>query len=291
MKKILITGVNSYVGNSFEKWVSDYPEQYSVDKISLRDGSWKEKDFSGYDVVLHVAGIAHQKETKENAHFYYKVNRDLAFEVAQKAKGEGVKQFIFLSSMSVYGMDKGVIHKYTPANPKSNYGKSKLQAEGLIKSLDDDYFRIAILRPPMIYGKGCKGNYQRLAKLAMKSPLFPDVNNKRSMIYIDNLSELIRLLIDGFEEGIYFPQNEEYVCTSDMVRTIAETHGCNIRLTKLFNYPIRLFRFSIIDKVFGDLVYEKTLSTNKNKPKIDFIGFEESIKMTEGWHEKNSNTL
>src|SRR5699024_574338 len=129
MKKILITGVNSYVGNRFAEWVKQYPEEYEVDKISVRGGRWKKMDFSDYDSILHVAGIAHRKETIENKKLYYLVNRDLTNGIALKAKKEGVKQFIFLSSMSVYGLIEGVIDNSTPLKPKSHYGKSKLQAE------------------------------------------------------------------------------------------------------------------------------------------------------------------
>ncbi|MGB4351276.1 MAG: NAD-dependent epimerase/dehydratase family protein, partial [Tissierellaceae bacterium] len=218
MKSILITGKNSYIGSRFEEWLAKYPDKYKVDAISLRDESWKEKDFSEYDVIYHVAGIAHRKETKENRELYYAVNRDLAYEVAKKSKQDGIKQFIFLSTMSVYGLESGVIDEYTPLKPKSNYGKSKLQAEELIKPLEDDSFKIAILRPPMVYGKGCKGNYPRLAKLAKITPIFPDIDNKRSMIYIDNLSEFVRLLIDDYSSGLFLPQNSEYVKTSEMVR-------------------------------------------------------------------------
>ncbi|MTW88001.1 NAD-dependent epimerase/dehydratase family protein [Virgibacillus dakarensis] len=278
MKKILITGVNSYVGNSFEKWVLDYPDKYSVNKISLRDESWKEKDFSSYDVILHTVGLAHQKETKENVPHYYKVNRDLAFEVAQKSKIEGVKQFIFLSSMSVYGADRGIIDKSTPLKPKNNYGKSKLQAEELIKPLENDHFKIVIIRPPMIYGKECKGNYPRLASLALKSLIFPDVNNKRSMIYVDNLCELVRLIIDDSFAGLLLPQNKEYVCTSEMVKMIAEVHGKNIWMTKLFNPILSLSGNRTVNKLFGDLVYEMSLS---NYEKYEPISLEESIKLTE----------
>lgn len=159
MKKILITGANSYIGTSFEKYMAQWPEKYQVDTVDMIDGTWREKDFSGYDTVFHVAGIAHQKETQENAELYYKINRDLAFDTAVKAKTDGVKQFIFLSSMSVYGLETGVITKETVPTPKSNYGKSKLQAEELLNGLADETFKVAILRPPMVYGKGCKGNY------------------------------------------------------------------------------------------------------------------------------------
>jgi nucleoside-diphosphate-sugar epimerase len=278
MKKILITGANSYVGTSLEKWLGINPDRYSIDSIRLRDNSWKEKDFSEYDVVFHVAGIAHIKETKENSDLYYKVNRDLTYEVAQKAKVEGVKQFIFLSSMSVYGIEIGVIDKNSPLKPKCNYGKSKLQGEELIKPLGTNDFKVVIIRPPMIYGKGCKGNYPRLATLVLMLPFFPSFENKRSMIYIDNLCEFVRLIIDKSSIGVFLPQNKEYVCTSEMVKIITEVHGKNIWLTKLFNPLLRILGNSIVNKVFGDLLYEKSLSKFEN---FDQISLEESIKLTE----------
>ena len=195
MKNILITGANSYVGTSFEKWLSQWPDKYHVDTIDMIDGTWREKSFAGYDAVFHVAGIAHRKETKQNAHLYYEVNRDLAIETAKKAKAEGVSQFIFMSSMSVYGMETGVITRDTVPNPKNHYGKSKFEAEQGITALEDESFRVAVLRPPMIYGKGCKGNYQKLAKLARITPVFPDIENKRSMyisiIYLRLFSSLL----------------------------------------------------------------------------------------------------
>ena len=165
MKRILITGANSYIGASFETYIKQWDEEYSVDTVDMIDDAWREKDFGAYDVVFHVAGIAHKKETKDNAQLYYKVNRDLAFETAAKAKTDGVKQFIFLSSMSVYGMVTGVVAKDTVPCPKSNYGKSKLQAEEYINRLGSEKFKVCTLRPPMVYGKDCKGNFQTIVKV------------------------------------------------------------------------------------------------------------------------------
>lgn len=280
MKKILVTGKSSYVGTSLQKWLGNYPDKYAVYSISLRDEAWKGMDFSEYDVVIHTAGIAHIKETKKNAKLYYKVNRDLAFDVAKKAKADRVKQFIFLSSMSVYGIVKGVINKSSLPKPTSHYGKSKLQAEKrIITLLEEDNFKVAIIRPPMIYGKGCKGNYTRLAKLALKSPIFPDIDNKRSMIYIDNLCEFIRLIIDENIDGLFFPQNKEYVCTSQMVKDIAENHGKKIRLVKVFNPLLKVLNISIVNKVFGSLYYEKEMS--KYNREFCVKDYNSSIKNTE----------
>jgi len=116
LKKILITGANSYIGTSFEKWMGQY-EGYEIDTVDTKNNKWKEADFSKYDVVFHVAGIAHIKETKENAHLYYEINRDMTVEIANKAKENGIKQFVLLSSMSVYGMVTGIITKTTKPNP------------------------------------------------------------------------------------------------------------------------------------------------------------------------------
>ena len=278
MKRILIIGKNSYIGTSLENWLEKEPDKYKIDSTSVRDGAWKEKNFSEYDVVVHVAGIAHIKETKENKDLYYKVNRDLAYKVAKKSKSEGVKQFIFLSSMSVYGIENGVIDKDTPLNATSAYGKSKIEAEELVNKLEAESFRIATLRPPMVYGKGCKGNYPRLARLALKTPIFPNIDNKRSMIYIDNLSEFIKQLIDIQSSGLFFPQNDEYVNTSEMVRLIAEMHGKKIMMTKLFNPLLRLLNISTVNKVFGDLVYEKSMSSiNTYGQKYCIITYRNSI--------------
>ncbi|MGM0843663.1 MAG: NAD-dependent epimerase/dehydratase family protein [Bacillota bacterium] len=284
MKKILITGKNSYVGKNLEKWLGNYPDRYSIEMISLRDELWKEKDFSRYDVVFHVAGIAHVSSDPKMEDMYYKVNRDLTIETAKKAKSEGVKQFIFMSSIIVYGdssIGKRIIDKDTIPTPSNFYGDSKLQAEEGIKTLESDNFNVVIIRPPMIYGKGSKGNYPKLSNLAQKLPIFPNIDNQRSMIHIDNLCEFIRLVIDNKECGIFFPQNREYVNTSDMVKRIADIYGKKIKLTKFFN-PLLISmsrRIGIINKVFGNLVYEKNLSEYIKDYQI--VGFNESIMRTE----------
>lgn len=270
MRKILITGANSYIGVSVEQYLNRWPEQYQVDTVDMVDGTWREEDFRGYDVVLHVAGLVHQPKTKNDpseAARYDRINHLLALETARKAKTEGVKQFLFLSSASVYGLDAPVgkvvmITKDTPLNPIDNYGISKKKAEESLSALADEQFKLAILRPPMIYGKGCKGNYQTMAKLAGKLPVFPWVENQRSMLYIENLAEFIRLLIDDQAEGIFCPQNKEYVNTSDMVNLIAHANGKGILLIRGFTWAIKLLRpvTGIVDKAFGSLCYDFEIS-------------------------------
>jgi len=284
MKKILITGKNSYIGTSFEKWVAQWPDKYIVDTVDMIDGSWKEKDFSKYDAVFHVAGIAHVSSDPKMEDLYYRVNRDLTIETAEKAKAEGVKQFIFMSSIIVYGgssISKRVIDRNTVPTPSNFYGNSKLQAEEGIKHLESDDFKIVVLRPPMIYGKGSKGNYPRLANMAKKIPVFPDIANERSMLHIDNLCEFIKVMIDYEETGLFFPQNSEYVKTSEMVRLIGEVHGKKIWMISWMNWLIRLmFGIGVVNKVFGNLIYEKSMS-DYDKANYRIRTFRESIELTE----------
>ncbi|WP_034536988.1 NAD-dependent epimerase/dehydratase family protein [Carnobacterium inhibens] len=285
-KKILITGKNSYVGNQLAEWLNKESEKYEVIKVSVRDNKWKEIDFSIFDVVVHVAGIAHQDTKVNQEDLYYKINTDLTIELANKAKSSGVKQFIFMSSMIVYGAsskigETKVITRETIPEPINFYGNSKLLAEKGILPLQSDNFEIAIIRPPMIYGKGSKGNYPLLAKFAKISPVFPDIDNQRSMLYIDNLTEFIRLVIDNEEKGIYFPQNKEYVKTAEMVQVIAESTGKKFMLVKYFNSLMtNLGKHStIINKVFGSFVYDLELSDYKENYRVKDL--RESIKNTE----------
>ena len=277
MKKILITGSGSYIGESFKEYLKQYGEEYLTDTLDMQRADWREQDFGGYDVVYHVAGIAHRKETSENAHLYYEVNRDLALEVARKAKSEGVSQFIFLSSMSVYGIDRGVITPDTPLAPKSNYGRSKMEAEEGMAELASEDFAICTLRPPMVYGKGCKGNFVSVVSLVRKLPFFPRVENRRSMIYIDNLSSFVKMAIDRELSGLYFPQNREYMNTSQMAMGIAEGLGKKCRLSRLLGFGVKLLMpfVSMAKKGFGTLIYENTES-------LDFeyivISAEDSVK-------------
>lgn len=289
MKKILITGANSYIGTSFEKYMAQFGDKYQIDTVDMIDGTWRKKDFSGYDSVFHVAGIAHSdngKISKEKEKLYYAVNTDLTVETAKKAKADGVKQFIFMSSAIVYGnsapIGKGKrITKDTPVRSANCYGDSKVQAENGLRPLNDDKFKVVILRPPMIYGKGSKGNYPLMSKLAQKLPVFPYVKNKRSMLYIENLCEFVRVMIVNSERGTFWPQNKEYSNTSEMVKMIGAAHGKNVHLICGFEWSLKLLGLftGLVDKAFGNLYYDKSLSIYKKNYRV--CDLKESIKRTE----------
>jgi UDP-glucose 4-epimerase len=269
-KKILITGENSYIGTSFVYWLSTWPEKYAVDTVSTLNDGWKTKNFARYDAVLHVAGIAHQKEKPDMAELYQKVNTQLAVEIAQKAKQDGVGQFVFMSTMAVYGLETGRITPDTTPIPKTIYGKSKLEAERQLKELNSESFLAVILRPPMVYGPGCPGNYTRLSRLIRKIPIFPKVSNERSMIYIDHLCEFLRQVIDQKLGGVFFPQNKEYVCTKELAACIANNYGKRLFFSCLLGVLVTALPVKIFKKIFGSLVYDKSMSGDFSYCKIDF---------------------
>lgn len=293
MKKILITGANSYIGTSFEKYMSQF-KQYQVDTIDMIDGSWREYSFADYDAVYHVAGLAHAdvgKVSEERKQLYYKVNTELTIETAKKAKKDGVRQFVFMSSAIVYGESapigkQKVITKETEVSPANFYGDSKVQAEKGLAKLEDASFKVVILRPPMIYGPNSKGNYPILSKLAKKLPVFPSVYNERSMLYIENLCEFVRLMIENEETGIFFPQNAEYTQTSTMVREIAACADKKIVTLAVLNPFVKICGRipgkigGLVNKAFGNLVYEQEISSY-DKGQYRIVGFAESIKRTE----------
>lgn len=282
MKKILITGAGSYVGESVRRYILSSSSDFQIDGVDTMGDNWKKADYSQYDVVYHVAGIAHVNADPKMEELYYKVNRDLTIEVAKHAKAAGVKQFIFMSSQIVFhesqSLKTEVLTALTKENPNGFYGDSKLQAELGIKSLEDENFKVCILRPCMIYGPNAKGNFPRLVKLACKTPIFPCWHNKRSMLYIDNLAEFVKQAVLRELRGTYYPQNRELADTVEIIRFFAKAAGHRIWITKLLNPFVWLGSFVLqpLNKMFATYYYDPEMS----KMNFDYqlVNFEESLK-------------
>ena len=282
MKNILITGAGSYVGESVRKYILAKDSLYRIDTVDTMDDNWKKADYTKYEVVFHVAGIAHVNADPKMEPLYYKVNRDLTIEVAKYAKAAGVKQFIFMSSQIVFhesqSLKAEVLTAETKPAPNGFYGDSKLQAENGLHELESEDFKVCILRPCMIYGLNAKGNFSRLAKLACKTPVFPEWHNKRSMLYIDNLAEFVKQAIERELEGTFYPQNRELVDTVEIIRFFAKEVGHKVWITRLFNPFAWLGSFILqpINKMFATYYYDPKMS----KMEFDYqlVSFEESLK-------------
>lgn len=299
MKKVLITGANSYIGTSFEKYVAEhYSDQLVTTTIDMVDGSWRNHPFQtdegqSYDIVFHVAGLAHAdvgKVTEEVKANYYAVNTDLAIECCQKAKEDGARQFVFMSSMIVYGDSapygkKKRITAKTKPKPANFYGDSKWKADKGVRELKDENYAVTVLRPPMIYGRGSKGNYPTLSRMAKKIPFFPNCKNERSMLYIENLCEFLCMVMIQGLGGVYWPQNREYGRTSEIVRMIAEVARHKIVVSQAFNWVVVLAVYvpgkisGLTNKAFGNLSYEQSMSSYDFDYQI--VSLRESIERSE----------
>jgi UDP-glucose 4-epimerase len=254
--RILITGKNSYIGNSFKNFLKDKP-QYQVDEISVREDSWKSVSFKGYDVIIHLAALVHKNERKYTLKDYQKVNVELTIDIANKAIDEGVSKFIFLSTMAVYGKAK-VINKGTALNPITNYGITKLHAEEKLNLLvKKSNLTLTIIRPPMIYGSGAKGNPNLIEKLSKLSCVFPESLNRKSFLSMDKLSQIIFENLSNTKNNTIHPKDSNNQTTYQLFKYYRSIQNKKSYPMKIIGSILRALTFiGFINKVFGDLYYD-----------------------------------
>ncbi|MBO3063459.1 NAD-dependent epimerase/dehydratase family protein [Mammaliicoccus fleurettii] len=281
-KTILITGKHGYVVNRLNNYLQ--AQGHVVDQINVRGNQWKALDFSKYNVVIHLAAIVHNNNPNATMVDYMNVNYHLTKELAEKAKTEGVNQFIFFSTMSVFGLDgevgkQVIINNNTLTKPTTSYGISKLRAEEMLHEIQSNAFKVAVLRPPMIYGESAPGNFSKLIKLSNILPLYPRIDNQRSSIYIENLEVYINELIENEDSGILHPQNNDYLNTNHAIFKMRELQNKKSMSIKLPNSLLKLFgKVSIFNKLYGNLAYSKDIDEINYTDK--FISEEETYVRT-----------
>ncbi len=289
MNRVLIVGAGSFVGESVENWlINKCSGKYSVDTVDAIADAWKVADFTQYDVVYQVAGVAHvAKETPEMKDLFFKVNAEMSAQIAACAKSAGVKQYIFMSTKGVYPAFVPLIDENTPTNPQKLYGQSKLAGEEKLNLLRDDRFKVAILRCPAVYGGKAPGSFHKLLTKISTMKVFPAYRNKRSMIYIDNLCEFVNLVIERELDGILVPQDAEYMSTSDIVRIAAKSKGKNIYFLRLPSLlmPLLVKLSYKFRKPFGNTVFKQNFSVNDREYYV--VSQEDAIKRSVEYQEQN----
>lgn len=292
MKNIVLTGSTGFVGSYFLK----HPGNLHIaeaDLIANKPGDISLKDV---DVVVHMAALVHQMNGAPEEQ-YFRVNRDLAYEMAKHAKSNGVKQFIFLSTVKVYGefTTEGISwDEASICQPVDAYGKSKLEAEKLLMDLQDDDFNVVIIRCPLVYGEGVKGNMLRLIKMVEQLPFLPfkDIQNKRSMVYVGNLVAMIQQTIELNTSGIYLTKDDEDLSVSDWVALIAKHTGKKVRMFRVPSIVLRLIKKikpGLYNRLFGSLV----LDNDKSIKKLKFVNpysTEDGVKNMVNWYLEQKKT-
>ena len=286
MKKVLITGFGGYVATNLTNELES--KGYLVKIIDLLDKGWKTISFKGFNVVIHTSALVHENEKKHTLSDYLSANSELTQEIAMKAKNEGVNYFIFMSSESVYSNKnrhpKYEINSQTPLIPKTKYGISKLDAEKKLLSLIDDSFKVLILRCPMIYGKGCKGNYNKLRNISLKYKIAPSFNNKKSLLFIGNLCSFIRHSIEIEQCGIRCPQDKNYHSTSGLMVLIGAINEVNVKKSLFVSLCLKLIMLfnNSAKKAFRSSFISYELSSLDDGFNYCIYDNNEAIKLTEG---------
>ncbi len=270
MKKILITGANSFVGTNYIK----FSLNKDISEISLFENHPDEIDFTTYDVVIHLVAIVHQSEQIQEAE-YFRINRDLCLKVAERAKKGGVKQFIFLSTVKVYGEYNPVSGPWNEDSvciPEDAYGKSKYEAEIALRKMEAKGFTVSIIRTPLVYGVGVKANMLSILRLVDRVSVLPlaDVNNKRSFTSAENLVAFIDRIIERRASGIFIAMDEKPLSTTELVNLISKHLNKKIYLFKMPDLIVNLGK-SLIPKIFDRLYGSFEMDNSKTLNALDFI--------------------
>ncbi|MDY0192352.1 MAG: NAD-dependent epimerase/dehydratase family protein [Aliarcobacter butzleri] len=279
MKKLLITGSNGFIGNYF---INNYKSKYNIETFSFLKDDINSLDCSDLDVVFHLSALVHQMGGA-SASQYEKINVIQTIELAKKAKESGVKHFVFMSTVKVYGEETNSIYtENTVCNPEDDYGKSKLKAEHELQKLEDDNFKISIIRTPIVYGYEVKANIKNLINLVDKVPVLPfgKIKNKRSMVYIGNLCHLVDEIITQEKQGIFLACDDEPLSTSKLIELIAKNLDKKMYLIKIpfFETLLKILKPSFYKRLYGSLQIDNTITKEKLNLKNPY-GVEDGIKL------------
>ena len=280
-KTLMITGASGFIGSNF---IERYKDKYNIIPIDLLKVKPEEIDFRGVDTVLHLAALVHQMKGAPREK-YFEVNTELTRSVAEEAKKQGVRHFVFYSTVKVYGYDGDLYNHTMILNEKSEckpmndpYGESKWEAEKILRRLEDNNFKIGIIRPPMVYGKGVKGNMESLIKLVKMLPILPFNydKNRRSLVNIENLMYLTALVIDKEASGVFLPLDEKNISLKEIVEGIEKAYNLkriNIPMIQPIFWLLTKLKPNIMVRLFGTLQFDNRLTKEKLGyiPKIRYI--------------------
>lgn len=250
-RTILVTGPSGFVGTRLTQRLTEQgfiTRSFGRDQTGDLSGNtdWR-PGLDNTDTIIHLAGRAHvMNETEADADtIYNRINRDATQTLARQAEAAGVRRLIFVSTSKVMGDLGGPFTARDQPNPTDAYSRSKLAAELAVNACDR--LQSVIIRPPLVYGPGVKGNFIRLLGLVDKGlPLpFGAIRNQRSLIGLDNLCDVLIAAIDG-PDGVYLPADNENPSTPDLVKSIAIALG---RTPHMIPVPVTLLK--LIGRISG----------------------------------------
>jgi len=288
MNNLLITGATGFIGQFF---IQKSTTEYKIQSFSFQRENFEALNLNNTNIILHLSALVHKMSGASESE-YERVNVTQTLELAKKAKESGVKHFVFMSTVKVYGEETDV--KYTEnsdCNPEDDYGKSKLKAEIELQKLENENFKVSIVRTPIVYGFGVKANIKSLINLVNKVPILPfgGIQNKRSMVYIGNLCHLLDEIIIQEKSGVFLCADDEPLSTSRLCALIAKNLDKKVYLLKIpfFETLLKIVKPSFHKRLFGSLEVDNTLTKEKLNLKNPY-SVEKGIELmiqAEGGHE------
>ena len=264
MNNLLITGSTGFAGSYF---INKYKDKYAIKTFSFRKDNIDTLDCKDIDVVFHLSALVHQMDGA-SASEYERVNVTQTLELAKKVKKSGTKHFVFMSTVKVYGEETNT--KYSEksvCHPEDEYGKSKLKAEQELLKLEDESFKVSIIRTPIVYGYGVKANIKSLVGLVKKVPILPfgNIQNKRSMVYIGNLCYLVDVVIEQQKAGIFLASDDEPISTTRLIELIAKNINKKVYLIRIpfFESLLKLVKPSFHKRLYGSLEVDNSITKEK----------------------------
>jgi UDP-glucose 4-epimerase len=274
--KLLLTGSNGFVGSYFYQ---KFHTSYAIERFSFLQDRFEDLHVKGIDAIVHLSALVHQM-CGASAQAYEDINVTQTLVLAHKAKNSGVGHFVFMSTVKVYGEESHDIYRETSAyNPQDEYGKSKLKAERELQKLEDDNFKVSIVRTPIVYGYGVKANLKNLMALVDKVSILPfgGIQNRRSLTYVGNLCALIERIIQVKQHGIFLASDDKALSTTQLIEAISKAKN---RRCLLFSFPLFPYFIEWLKPSFYKRLFESLEVDNSETKRL--LAFENPYTVEEG---------
>lgn len=252
--KILMTGADGFVGQYLSAELSPV---HNIRKLSF--STYETEELGEIDIVVHLAALVHQMKGAPEEE-YFRVNTEKTIVLAKRAKECGVKHFIFMSTVKVYGekTSSKPFNEDSSCSPEDAYGQSKLSAEMKLRDMEDANFTVSIVRSPLIYGEHVKANMLNLMELINKVPILPfgGIFNKRSLVYVGNLTAMIQEIIIQQKSGVFLASDKQTVSTTQLIEMLVDAMDKKRRLISLPSFLrkfLLIIRPGLYERLFGNL--------------------------------------
>ena len=296
---VLVTGASGFIGRHLIpalesggwtvrralRFTTGAENEVLIDTIGS-ETSW-ERSLVGVDSVVHLAARVHHPYEEHARELYQEINVEGTLRLARSAADAGVRRFVFISTILVNGRStdgRGPINEDDELTPRGLYGVSKAVAETRLRKLSQNSgMQITVIRPPLVYGAGAKGNFQLLTRVVQRGiPLpFASINNRRAFVAVENLASFIQQRLSDANEGyeVFLVADDEQVSTPEFVRRLAKAAGASSHL-----FPMPISALSALLKIGGRREVHDSLigSLELDLSKVASTGWRPIVTLDEG---------